>query len=300
LRPLKSEESILFETLKKRRACRHFEPTPVPDDLLEKLAYAAHRAPTGGNTPYRFVVVVKDPLKVKMLKLVAPGYFGDSSAAIIVCTDLAIAERDLGTLGRDQCSLYDAGAAAENVVLAAYAMGLGASFIKSYSETALKKILDLPEGYRTELVVSLGYPAKDEPRPLKQRKGGNITYRDSYGQRWQAMKDADISPQTDSAKQTPEQYIFELALFLLTAARGCVTEPHMYGPLRLVDAVSRLTDLYSKSDFLKADQFLLQAKQKIDTKKYQVMASSEDFVEFIDGMIAEFADEMKRRYGKES
>ena len=293
-----SEEAILFETMKKRYACRHFEPRPVPDDLLEKLAYAAHRAPTGGNTPYRFVVIVKDPIKLKMLKLVSPGYFGDSSAAIVVCTDLTIAEQ-LGTMGRDQVALYDAGAAAENIVLAAYALGLGASFIKSYSETALKRILSLPDAYRTELVVSLGYPLKNQPKPLKQRKGGNITYRDSYGREWQSGKEISM-PVSSSAKTSPEQYIFELALFLITAARGCVTEPHMYGPLRLVDAVSRLTDLYSKTDLLKTDKFLLTAKEKIDANKYKVMSSSEDFIKFIDEMISEFTDELKRRVVKES
>lgn len=296
---MKGPDATLFETFKKRRACRHFEPIPIPDDVLDKLVYAAHRAPTGGNTPYRFVVVVKDPAKLKMLKLVAPGYFGDSSAAIVVCTDLRVAEEGLGKLGVDQCSLYDAGAAAENVVLAAYSLGLGASFIKSYSETALRRILDLPDGYRTELVVSLGYPSKTEPPPLKQRKGGNITYRDSYGQQWLAMEGNDKSwPQTNNEKVTPEQYIFELALFLLTAARGCVTEPHMYGPLRLVDGVSRLTDLYTKTDLLKSDQFLISAKKRIDEKKYLVMASPEEFVKFMDDMIGQFAEEMKRRYGK--
>ena len=297
---MKTADAVLFETFKKRRACRHFEPRPIPDEILDKLAYAAHRAPTGGNTPYRFVIVVKDPIKLKMLKLISPGYFGDSSAAIVVCTDLRVAEDGLGTLGVDQCSLYDAGAAAENVVLAAYSIGLGASFIKSYSETALKRILGLPEGYRTELVVSLGYPSKSEPRPLKQRKGGNITYRDTYGQQWQAMEGSDTSSsQTSNEKETPEQYIFELALFLLTAARGCVTEPHMYGPLRLVDAVSRLTNLYSKTDLLKSDQFLIDARKKIDEKKFVVMASSEEFVKFMDDIIGQFADELKKRYGKE-
>jgi nitroreductase len=290
----------LFEVLKKRRACRHFEPKPIPNDVLDKLVYAAHRAPTGGNTPYRFVIVVKDPLKLKMLKLVSPGYFGDSSATIVVCTDLRVAEQGLGALGRDKTSLYDAGAAAENIVLTAYALGLGASFIKSYSETALKRILDLPDGFRTELVVSLGYPAKDEPTPLRARKGGKITYRDSYGQEWKAME-KDERPATGSELAnevtTPEQYIFELALFLLTAARGCVDEPHIYGPLRLVDAVSRLTKLYSKTDLLKSDDFLIRAQKKIDENELQVMASEEAFVKFIDDLIAEFIDELKRRYG---
>jgi nitroreductase len=297
--PLKSVD--LFEALKKRRACRHFAPKPVPDDVLEKLADAAHKAPTGGNTPYRFVIVVKDPVKLKMLKLVAPGYFGDSSAALVVCTDLRIAEQGLGRLGVDQCSLYDAGAAAENIVLAGYGLGLGASFIKSYSETALKEILRLPNGYRTELVVSLGYPAENEPPPLKRGKGSKITYRDSFGQVWHATGSADeLSMKTRLVKEmeTPEEYIFELVLFLLTAARGCVTEPHRYGPLRLIDAASRVIDIFSKTNSLEPDEFLVEARKKIDDNKHAVVASEEKMLEFLEGLIGGFADELRRRYGE--
>src|SRR5208282_1305371 len=104
-------------------------------------------------------------------------------------------------------------------------------------------------------------------------------------------------PQIQPKVEEPaEQHIFELALFLLTAARGCVGEPPIYGPLRLVDAISRLTDIYSKSDKLKPDPFLLKAKQEIDANKYRVMASEEEFIAFMDRLIVEFTEEMKRRY----
>ena len=93
-----------------------------------------------------------------------------------------------------------------------------------------------------------------------------------------------------------EKHLFEVSLFLLTAARGCVDEPKMYGPLRLIDAISRLADVYTKTDKLKPDQFLLKAKEEIDANKYLVMASEEDFVAFIDRLILQFTDEMRRRY----
>lgn len=179
------EERAFFKVLRKRHACRNFEQKEIPDEILQKLAYSAHRAPTGGNSPYRFVIVVKDPVKLKMIKLVSPGYFGDTSAAIFICTDTRIAYKGNGGSAELSCASYDAGAAAENVVLAAYSMGLGASFIKSYSELAVTKILDLPEGCRTELLVSIGYPAKNEPKPLKKRKGSTVTFLDHYGKIWQ-------------------------------------------------------------------------------------------------------------------
>jgi nitroreductase len=190
------EEEALFKVLRKRHACRNFEPRELPVSILQKLAYAAHRAPTGGNTPYRFVIVVKDPQQLKMIKLVSPGYFGDTRAAIFVCTDTRAAYKGRGDSVELDCAGYDAGAAAENVVLAAYSMGLGASFIKSYSEAAVARILELPEGCRTELLISVGYPAKDEPKALKKRKGSTNTFLDRYGKLWDGSGDnSTIAPE---------------------------------------------------------------------------------------------------------
>jgi len=178
-----NQQPVLFDLLRRRHACRQFEPRPVPESALEKLAYAAHRAPTAGNAPYRFVIVVKDPTTLRMIRLVSPGFFGDCSAAVFICTDLEIAIKS-GRTVYDQITHYDAGAAAENVILAAYSMGLAGTFIKSYSEPAVARILGLPETCRTELLVSIGYPARDEPKPLKKRKGAKRTYLDQYGHSW--------------------------------------------------------------------------------------------------------------------
>jgi len=287
-----STSTDLFEVLKRRRACRIFVPKPIPAESWDKVVYAAHRAPTGGNTPYRFVIVVKDPEQLKMLKAVSPGYFGDSTAAIVVCTDLRVGE-GISKGDADHTSLYDAGAAAENIVLAAYALGLGASFIKSYAESAVKAILGLPEGCRTELIVSLGYPAPDEPPPVRKSPEGKITYYDKYGDRKSSVHNT--PPKTPN---TPDQFLFEYALFLVTAARGITGEPRHYGAIRLLDAVSKMTGLYSTTTALKPDQFLIEAKKKIDTKLDTAMVSEEDFMKFIDSLVDEFAHELMKRHGK--
>jgi nitroreductase len=286
-----SNPSDLFEVLKKRRACRSFAPIEIPNEILGKLAYAAHRAPTGGNIPYRFIIVVKDPVQLRMLKAAAPGYFGQSTAAIVVCTDLRV-DNGITKVDSEQCSLYDAGAAAENIVLAAYALGLGASFIKSYSETALRTILRLPEGCRTELVISLGYPSPSEPAPIRKRREGTITYYDTYG------TTAKNPSQSNSNLNSPEQFLFEYALFLLTAAHGIISEPRIYGAIRLVSAVSKLTDLYSTRANVKPDPFLNGAKKRIDAKLDTAMISDEEFTTFIDGLVDEFTHELIRRYGR--
>jgi nitroreductase len=282
----------LFDVLKRRRACRNFEPKAIPDEILNRLVYAAHRAPTGGNIPYRFLVVVKDPIQLRMLKAATPGYFGESTAAIVVCTDLRV-DGGITKVDAEQCSLYDAGAAAENIVLAAYALGLGASFIKSYSETAVSRILQLPEGCRTELIVSLGYPAPDEPRPIKKRKEGKITYYDKYGS--PARTQPHNNPHTP---RTPEQFLLEYSLFLLTAAHGIPVEPKIYGAIRLADAVSKLTGLYSTTSSLKPDPFLLEAKKRIDSALDTALVSDDEFIALIDGLVSDLSNEMTKRYAR--
>lgn len=100
-----------------------------------------------------------------------------------------------------------------------------------------------------------------------------------------------------SKQPTANEYLFELALFLLTAARGCVDEPHMYGPLRLVDGISRLVDLAKYDSSLQPDPFLQEAKREIDVHKYVVMQSEEKFVAFLDDLTRRFVRELKRRSG---
>ncbi|MEM1952892.1 MAG: DUF6092 family protein [Thermoproteota archaeon] len=88
--------------------------------------------------------------------------------------------------------------------------------------------------------------------------------------------------------------IFDFILFLLTAARGCVDEPHIYGPFRLVDAASRIIGIYFRVCG-KDDQFLRNLKNTIDQNEYIVIESEKEFVKFMDRLIAESVEELKKR-----
>ena len=94
-----------------------------------------------------------------------------------------------------------------------------------------------------------------------------------------------------------EDGLFELALFLLISARGCVDEPRIYGSFRLMDALSRLCDVYSKSEMLEPDEFLSKIKQQVDRKQYKSIQSEAEFVKSMDDLVVKFTDELKRRYG---
>ena len=92
--------------------------------------------------------------------------------------------------------------------------------------------------------------------------------------------------------QEMQKGLFELTGYMLTAARGLLNEPPLYGPFRLVDGVSRLCSLLEiEGGEYKA--FYSQLKKKIDEKKFLVMTDEEAFVRMIDEAVSEFTKRLK-------
>ena len=56
---------------------------------------------------------------------------------------------------------YDVGAAEENMIISALAEGIGSCWLLSIDRDRLKAILGVPEGYRIDCVLALGYPAEE-------------------------------------------------------------------------------------------------------------------------------------------
>ena len=67
----------LFEALARRRACRHFTKEPVSAEDLQKLVYAAGRAPTASNRPYRHCILVDDPRVIRAIRQISPSLVAD-------------------------------------------------------------------------------------------------------------------------------------------------------------------------------------------------------------------------------
>jgi nitroreductase len=144
------------------------------------FAWAATRAPAGGNQPSRFVLVVKDPRLVKTVVEVTPSYIGTMPAAIIlILTDEDSAEAQMGTQGREHLSRIDAGAAAEHIALAAVGRGLGCYLFRCSNESALRAVLDLPPSIRVDWLAAVGRPAETPSIAPKAPK--QVVYVDTWG-----------------------------------------------------------------------------------------------------------------------
>jgi nitroreductase len=178
----------VLDAMRRRRMHRYFDTAPLDDDTLRTLAWAATRAPVGGNEPSRFLLVVKDPRLVKTVVEVSPSYIGTQPAAIIaVLTDTERALEQMGTQGRDQLSRIDAGAAAEHIALAAMELGIGAYLFRCSNEAALRAVLDLPERVRVEWLAAVGHPAA-KPSFVPQAPH-QVVYVDAWGgEEWEVRR----------------------------------------------------------------------------------------------------------------
>ncbi len=172
-----------LEAIRTRRTIRKFKSEPVPDDTVEKILEAGRWAPTGSNLqPWRFVVV-KNRAILDMIRKISPGYLGATPMAIVICSDKATAYAKGGKLGRDYLTIADCSMAAENMLLAAHALGLGACPVKSFSTPAVKEILELPDGIEPELILMVGYPDETPTDPPKHPLE-KIAFLDKYGKIW--------------------------------------------------------------------------------------------------------------------
>jgi hypothetical protein len=96
----------------------------------------------------------------------------------------------------------------------------------------------------------------------------------------------------DNMKEEKLRYeLFKLFCYIVTSARGCVDEPKLYGPFRLIDSVERIIALLDNEGL--ADDFLKKEQAKIEENKYLLMQDEEGFIKFLDELVIDFTKKLK-------
>jgi nitroreductase len=168
-----------FQALSKRKTCREYVQDTVPREIVEKLVYAASRAPTACNMPYRHFLVVDDPRVIKSIRQLSPSLVANPPLLILVLTDLKVAVEDTGPLA-EWSAYVDSGAAGQNILLAATDLGLGSQFTMIPVMAGIREILGLPSNYRVDLIIPIGYP-KIPVKSAKAQKNANTVFHNKFG-----------------------------------------------------------------------------------------------------------------------
>lgn len=158
-----TERETVKRLIYERRSIRHFTDEEVPDWMVYEIIRAGLWAAQGGNLGNTRFLVVRESNQ--------PGLFVGSdvrpgSVHIVVCQDLRC-YRVIPTYERfretyETNRVLDCGAAMQNMVLMAHALGLGAVWLTFNSQKmkdVLRAFFDLPEHIAIMNYMDLGYAA---------------------------------------------------------------------------------------------------------------------------------------------
>ena len=196
------------EAIKQRRSIRKYLDRKVPEALVLEVLEAAGWAPSAHNAqPWRFIVLSDVSMKRRLAEAMAASWAADASkdgtaveqsqldfsiqrfsnAPVVIVACLTMegmreypdakrrqSERDL--------AVQSLGAALQNLLLAAYASGLGACWFSSpaFCKETVRKVLNIPETVEPQALVLMGYP--DEKAPISSRKLlKDYCFMDSWG-----------------------------------------------------------------------------------------------------------------------
>jgi len=100
---------------------------------------------------------------------------------IVVVREKANLTSNLGQFIKNkEYPLIDIGIAVEHLCLQAVEEGLGTCIIGWFNEKKVKKLLGIPLNKRAELLITLGYPARDEIREKRRKTLGDIVSFNKY------------------------------------------------------------------------------------------------------------------------
>lgn len=188
-----AERAALYRAIAERRDMRHFLPTPVATDTLQRLLHAAHQAPSVGlMQPWRFLRITDSALRQGIHALVEDERQRTADAlgerrdefmrlkveGILDCGELLVAAlmsgRERHVFGRRTLPEMDTASLAcaiQNMWLAARAEGLGLGWVSLFEPEALAQLLAMPQGSRPLAILCLGEVAEFYPRPMLEQEG---------------------------------------------------------------------------------------------------------------------------------
>jgi nicotinate-nucleotide--dimethylbenzimidazole phosphoribosyltransferase len=184
----------VHRVIAERRDIRRFRPDAVPDDVLERVLAAAHRAPSVGlMQPWRLIVIRGTEPRIAIRdvaareRLLQAGNFDERARQFLDQKIEGIVEAPLGVcvcchhgtpgeeiLGRGtipDTDIYSTACAIQNLWLAARAEGLGVGWVSFYRLADLRAILGIPARVDPIAYLCIGWPDERPVRPGLETTG---------------------------------------------------------------------------------------------------------------------------------
>lgn len=207
------ERAAVYRAIETRRDVRdQFLPAPLPDDLIQRLLEAAHRAPSVGfMQPWNFIVI-RDEVRrrhafeafsrandeaalmfdgerrdtYRSLKL--EGILKAPVSICITCDPERAGKVVLGRTHNPRMDAFSTVCAVQNLWLAARAEGVGVGWVSIFHDSDVRLILDIPERIEIVAWLCLGFVDRHYAEPELAVRGwrqrlplDELVFADSWG-----------------------------------------------------------------------------------------------------------------------
>lgn len=169
----------VLNAIKTRRSVRTYADRPVAEAAIKNMLEAAMLAPSAVNEqPWEFVVIQdKQLLKDVASEHPNAAFAAQAPLAILACLN----EQKLKAPGMGQ---IDLAMAAQNLLLAAHAQGLGAVFTGIYplkeKMESFRKMFGLPDYVEPAGLIVIGYPRVTDKAPVPNRYNPKAVHQNKW------------------------------------------------------------------------------------------------------------------------
>jgi nitroreductase len=145
-----------FLAIVSRREVRDYDGRPLPDDAVLNILEAGRLAGSSGNRQQRRFVVLRAARDQVADAVYTPSNVRGAALAVAIVV-----------AGRGPTAL-DAGRAAQNMLLAAHALGVGSCPNGVADAEAMAQAVGVAEGEKVATVLTFGYPARGSRDPARR------------------------------------------------------------------------------------------------------------------------------------
>lgn len=147
-----------LELAKNRYSVRSFKKEQITKQELDKILEAGRVAPTACNFQPQRILVLQSKENLEKLKECTPFHF-EAPTVLLICVDKTEAWKRKQD-GKEHGDI-DASIITTHMMLEAYNIGIGSTWVCSFNPEKIKEKFDLPEEYEPVNVLPIGYPAED-------------------------------------------------------------------------------------------------------------------------------------------
>ena len=156
----------VWDAVQSKRAIRQFKDQALQPAEVERILHAGRRSQSSKNSqPWHFIAV-QDRDRLQQVAKLGAGMGHVAGAAL--CVIIVVPTENERTLWH----FFDSGQSAAYMQLVATEIGIGSCLGTIYQPEDAQKLLGIPEGFQTRLVISFGYPADNATAAQPLQAGG--------------------------------------------------------------------------------------------------------------------------------